>query len=206
MIIGVPKEVKNHEDRVGLTPSGVFELVGRGHSVLVQEGAGLGAAIPDAEYVAAGATIVNVEAAWAAEMVVKVKEPVASEYHFLRSDLLLFTYLHIAADEPLTRALADSGVTAVAYETVFSSSLDDRLEIIAHHYARSDDLAKALDYLDRAAGRAAALGAGQSAEELWRRGLKVAEKLGDKEGAERIRARLATLDSPKRGQADGSAP
>jgi len=118
VIIGVPKEVKNHEDRVGLTPSGVFELVGRGHSVLVQAGAGLGAAIPDAEYVAAGATIVDVDGAWGAEMVVKVKEPVASEYHFLRSDLLLFTYLHIAADEALVRALVDSGTTALAYETV----------------------------------------------------------------------------------------
>jgi predicted ATPase len=107
---------------------------------------------------------------------------------------------------PPTRRRALHREVAVAYETVFSSSLDDRLEIIAHHYARSDDLAKALDYLDRAAGRAAALGAGQSAEELWRRGLKVAEKLGDMEGAERIRARLATLDSPKGGQADGSAP
>ena len=118
MIIGVPKEVKNHEDRVGLTPSGVFELVGRGHSVLVQAGAGLGAAIPDEEYVAAGATIVDVDGAWGAEMVVKVKEPVASEYHFLRSDLLLFTYLHIAADEALVRALVESGTTALAYETV----------------------------------------------------------------------------------------
>jgi len=107
---------------------------------------------------------------------------------------------------PPTRRRALHREVAVAYETVFSSSLDDRLEIIAHHYARSDHLAKALDYLDRAAGRAAALGAGQSAEELWRRGLKVAEKLGDMEGAERIRARLATLDSPKGGQADGSAP
>jgi len=118
VIIGVPKEVKNHEDRVGLTPSGVFELVGRGHSVLVQAGAGLGAAIPDEEYVAAGATIVDVDGAWAAEMVVKVKEPVASEYRYLRSDLLLFTYLHIAADEALVQALVESGTTALAYETV----------------------------------------------------------------------------------------
>lgn len=118
MIIGVPKETKNHENRVGLTPSGVFELTGRGHSVVIEAGAGLGAAIPDAEYVAAGATLVDADAAWAAEMVVKVKEPVEAEYRYLRSDLLLFTYLHIAADRPLTEALVASGTTSIAYETV----------------------------------------------------------------------------------------
>ncbi|MCU1529940.1 MAG: alanine dehydrogenase [Frondihabitans sp.] len=118
MIIGVPKETKNHENRVGLTPSGVFELAGRGHTVLIESGAGLGAAITDTEYVAAGATITDVDGAWGAEMVVKVKEPVSAEYHFLRPDLLLFTYLHIAADRALTEALVASGATAIAYETV----------------------------------------------------------------------------------------
>ncbi|WP_344794578.1 alanine dehydrogenase [Frondihabitans peucedani] len=118
MIIGVPRETKNHENRVGLTPSGVFELTGRGHAVVVERGAGLGAAITDDEYVAAGATLGDVEAAWAAEMVVKVKEPVEAEYHHLRDDLLLFTYLHIAADRPLTEALVASGTTSIAYETV----------------------------------------------------------------------------------------
>jgi alanine dehydrogenase len=118
VIIGVPKEIKNHEYRVGLTPSGVFELVGRGHSVVVETGAGIGAAIPDEEYVAAGASIVDVDGAWAAEMVVKVKEPVKSEYGYLRSDLLLFTYLHIAADEELVAALLAAGTTSLAYETV----------------------------------------------------------------------------------------
>jgi alanine dehydrogenase len=118
VIIGVPKETKNHEYRVGLTPSGVFELVSRGHSVLVEAGAGVGAAITDAEYVAAGAIVVDVDAAWGAEMVVKVKEPVEAEYRRLRADQLLFTYLHIAADQPLVKALVDSGATAIAYETV----------------------------------------------------------------------------------------
>ena len=118
MIIGVPKEIKNHEYRVGLTPSGVFELIRRGHSVIVQAGAGTGASILDEEYVAAGATIVDVDAAWGAQMVVKVKEPVAAEYHYLRSDLLLFTYLHIAADEKLVEALLAAGTTSIAYETV----------------------------------------------------------------------------------------
>jgi alanine dehydrogenase len=118
MIIGVPAETKNHENRVGLTPSGVFELVGRGHTVRVQSGAGLGAAITDADYEAAGAALVSVDEAWAAEMVVKVKEPIESEYRHLRRDLLLFTYLHIAADRPLTEALVASGTTSIAYETV----------------------------------------------------------------------------------------
>ncbi|WP_121372006.1 alanine dehydrogenase [Frondihabitans australicus] len=118
MIIGVPTETKNHENRVGLTPSGVFELVGRGHTVRIQHGAGEGAAFPDADYVAAGAEMVDVDSAWAAEMVVKVKEPIASEYHYLRPDLLLFTYLHIAADRALTEALVASGTTSIAYETV----------------------------------------------------------------------------------------
>lgn len=118
MIIGVPKEIKNHENRVGLTPSGVFELTGRGHRVLVETGAGLGAAIPDAEYIAAGATIGDTAGVWAADMVVKVKEPVEAEYRHLRDGLLLFTYLHLAADRPLTEALMASGTTSIAYETV----------------------------------------------------------------------------------------
>jgi alanine dehydrogenase len=118
VIVGVPKETKNHENRVGLTPSGVFELTRRGHTVRVERGAGLGAAVPDEEYLAAGAELVDVEAAWGAEMVVKVKEPVASEYRHLRPGLTLFTYLHLAADRALTEALVASGTTSIAYETV----------------------------------------------------------------------------------------
>ena len=119
MRIGVPTEVKNREYRVALTPAGAHQLVAAGHEVLVQSGAGAGSRIPDEEYQAAGATIVPGAAdAWAAEMVVKVKEPIASEYGFLRSDLTLFTYLHLAADRPLTDALLAAGTTSIAYETV----------------------------------------------------------------------------------------
>lgn len=118
MRIGVPAEVKNHEDRVAATPAGVHELVRHGHRVTVQAGAGAGSAIPDAEFVAAGAELGDAAAAWAGELVLKVKEPVAAEYGYLRSDLTLFTYLHLAADEPLVDALLAAGTTAIAYETV----------------------------------------------------------------------------------------
>ncbi|MTD16577.1 alanine dehydrogenase [Nakamurella sp. YIM 132087] len=120
MRIGVPSEVKNREYRVALTPAGAHQLAAAGHQVLVQSGAGAGSRIPDEEYVAAGATIVaTAEQAWGdAEMVVKVKEPIASEYGFLREDLTLFTYLHLAADRPLTERLLAAGTTSIAYETV----------------------------------------------------------------------------------------
>ncbi len=120
MRIGVPQEVKNHEYRVAITPIGVHELVAHGHEVAVQRGAGLGSQIPDEDYTAAGARLVDdADDVWGeAEMVLKVKEPVAEEYHRLREDLLLFTYLHLAADRPLTEELVDRKVTAVAYETV----------------------------------------------------------------------------------------
>jgi alanine dehydrogenase len=118
--VGVPKEVKNHEYRVAITPVGVHELVAHGHEVLVQTGAGEGSQIPDAEYVAAGARMVpDADSTWGeAEMVLKVKEPVAEEYHRMREGLTLFTYLHLAADRPLTVELMERGVTSLAYETV----------------------------------------------------------------------------------------
>jgi alanine dehydrogenase len=124
MIIGVPKEIKNNEFRVAITASGVHELRGRGHQVLIEAGAGVGSSIEDAEYVAAGAEIVaGADEVWArAEMVMKVKEPIASEYRHFRDGLVLFTYLHLAAEPELTRALLDSGVTAIAYETVQSAN------------------------------------------------------------------------------------
>ncbi|MBG0777759.1 MAG: alanine dehydrogenase [Desulfovibrionaceae bacterium] len=118
MIIGIPKEIKTMENRVAMTPGGVESLVRRGHTVLVEEGAGAGSGLTDAEYVQAGARIVDVAEAWGAAMVVKVKEPIASEYKYLRDDLLLFTYLHLAADRELTDALLATGTTGVAYETV----------------------------------------------------------------------------------------
>jgi alanine dehydrogenase len=131
MRVGVPKEVKNHEYRVAITPSGAHELVLHGHDVVVQADAGAGSSIPDHEYVDAGARIVDdAEAVWAdAEMVLKVKEPVADEYALLREGQVLFTYLHLAADRTLTTVLLDRGVTAIAYETVQTS--DGTLPLLA---------------------------------------------------------------------------
>jgi alanine dehydrogenase len=131
MIISVPKEVKNNEYRVAITVPGVHELRTRGHEVLVEAGAGTGSGISDEEYTAAGAEIVaDADELWArADMVMKVKEPVAAEYHRFRRGLVLFTYLHLAAEPELTRELVDSGVTAIAYETV--QTADGRLPLLA---------------------------------------------------------------------------
>ncbi|MGI5283682.1 alanine dehydrogenase [Nonomuraea polychroma] len=120
MKIGVPAEVKNHEYRVAATPAGVHELVRNGHDVLVQRGAGLGSHITDEEYLAAGAKILETaDAVWGeAEMVLKVKEPIAEEYHRLREGLVLFTYLHLAASRACTDALVTARTTGIAYETV----------------------------------------------------------------------------------------
>ena len=120
MRVAVPSEVKNHEYRVAITPVGVAELVAHGHEIYVQAGAGTGSGISDEEYVAQGAQIVATAAeTWAiGEMVLKVKEPVAAEFGYLREDLLLFTYLHLAADQAGTEALLNAGTTAIAYETV----------------------------------------------------------------------------------------
>ncbi|MBB4688600.1 alanine dehydrogenase [Amycolatopsis jiangsuensis] len=120
MRIAVPREIKRHEYRVALTPAGVHELVGRGHDVFIETGAGSGSSITDEEYVAAGAKVLSTaEETWAeGELVLKVKEPIAEEYPRLREDLVLFTYLHIAADRPLTDALLAAGTTGIAYETV----------------------------------------------------------------------------------------
>ena len=118
MRIGVPKEKKPMEFRVAMTPGGVKSLVRRGHEVLVEKGAGVGSGMSDAEYEAAGAKLVSAEEAWGADLVVKVKEPLPEEYKYLRPDLILFTYLHLAASRELTEALLKSGATAIAYETV----------------------------------------------------------------------------------------
>src|SRR5215212_8683909 len=122
MIVGLPKEVKDNEYRVGIVPAGVKALTNAGHKVIVQTGAGAGSGIFDEEYVRAGGEIVDsAEQVWSrAEMVVKVTEPIASEYGFLREDLILFTYLHLAPARELTKAMLDSGVTGVAYETITS--------------------------------------------------------------------------------------
>ena len=123
MIIGVPKEIKNREYRVGMTPAGVKFLTGRGHKVLVEKAAGEGSGIRDVDYVAAGATIVPTAAdAWGAQMVVKVKEPLAPEFQSFREDLGLYTYLHLAAEPDLTKQPAAKKVTAFASETVNPSN------------------------------------------------------------------------------------
>ena len=130
MRIGVAREIKTDEYRVALTPAGARELVQKGHEVLVEATAGEGSAFADADYERAGARIVSVDDAWAqAELLLKVKEPIEPEYARLREGLVLFTYLHIAADEPLTRALTESGIAAVAYETVEAD--DRRLPLLA---------------------------------------------------------------------------
>jgi alanine dehydrogenase len=120
MKVGVPKEVKNHEYRVAITPIGVHELVSHGHQVFVERAAGEGSQIADEEYVAAGAELLpTAEEVWgAAELVLKVKEPVVEEYHRMREGLVLFTFLHLAADKALTEELLQRKVTAIAYETV----------------------------------------------------------------------------------------
>jgi alanine dehydrogenase len=121
--IGVAKEIKTDEYRVALTPAGARELAQRGHDVIVEFGAGLGSAFADGAYAAAGARVATVDDVWAeSDLLLKVKEPIEEEYSRLRDGLVLFTYLHVAADEPLTRALMESGIAAVAYETVETDS------------------------------------------------------------------------------------
>lgn len=120
MLIGVPKEIKTNENRVGLVPAGVEALVREGHKVQVETGAGIGSGFSDENYIAAGASIApDADATWAkADMIIKVKEPIAVEWPRMRPGLVMYTYFHFAADEPLTRAVMKSGAIAVAYETV----------------------------------------------------------------------------------------
>ncbi|MEG0470720.1 MAG: alanine dehydrogenase [Solibacillus sp.] len=119
MKIGVPKEIKNNENRVAMTPAGVLSLVTSGHEVVIEKGAGIGSAFTDADYLLAGAKIVDsAEQAWAAEMVLKVKEPIESEFGYFRKGLILFTYLHLAPEPELTKALIENKVVGIAYETV----------------------------------------------------------------------------------------
>src|SRR5262244_3778399 len=129
MIIGVPKEIKEQEQRVALLPSGTNELTKHGHSVLVERSAGVGSGYPDAEYESAGAKLVDkhTDVFAQADLIIKVKEPLPSEYPLLRRGQILFTYLHLAASKPLTEALLKSGVTGVAYETI---QVDHRLPLL----------------------------------------------------------------------------
>lgn len=119
MRIGVPKEIKNNENRVAMTPAGVMHLVKEGHQVVIEKGAGLGSSFTDDDYLGAGAELaVSASDAWAADMVMKVKEPLPSEYSYFREGLILFTYLHLAPEPALTKALLDKKVIGIAYETV----------------------------------------------------------------------------------------
>ena len=120
MRIGIPKEIKNNENRVGMTPAGVAELVKHGHEVMVQHTAGEGSGFPDSDYIGAGASILPaIEDVYAsADMIVKVKEPIEPEYPLIRAGQVLFTYFHLASDRPLTDAMLDSGAVCIAYETV----------------------------------------------------------------------------------------
>ena len=131
MKVGIPREVKNHEYRVAITPAGVMELTRHGHDVFVETQAGVGSSIPDEEFVAAGASILpDADAVWEiGDLILKVKEPVAEEYHRMRRGQLLFTYLHLAASRTCTDALINAGVTAIAYETV--ESPDGSLPLLA---------------------------------------------------------------------------
>ncbi|MGH3329430.1 MAG: alanine dehydrogenase [Streptomycetales bacterium] len=152
--VGIPREVKSHEHRVAITPAGVHEFVRGGHEVYVETAAGAGSAIPDDDYRSAGAVILDgADDVWAAgELILKVKEPVAQEYHRLRKSQILFTYLHLAASQPCTRALLDAGTTAIAYETV---QLPDRsLPLLAPMSEVAGRMAAQVGahYLEREAG------------------------------------------------------
>ncbi|HEX2497931.1 MAG TPA: FAD-dependent oxidoreductase, partial [Actinomycetes bacterium] len=120
MKVGIPREVKTHEYRVAITPAGVHELVRNGHEVYVEQDAGTGSSIPDADFVTAGARILpTADDVWnTGDLILKVKEPVGEEYHRMRRDQVLFTYLHLAASPDCTKAILESGLTAIAYETV----------------------------------------------------------------------------------------
>ena len=130
MLVGIPKEIKNNEFRVSTTPAGVHALVVAGHTVFVEKSAGLGSSISDEEYVKAGGTILDTaDEVWAkSEMIIKVKEPIAQEYSRMREGQILFTYLHLAASRECTDAIIQSGITAIAYETV---ELDRYLPLLA---------------------------------------------------------------------------
>lgn len=164
MQVGIPAEVKNHEYRVAATPEGVRELVAAGHEVTVQAGAGLGSAIGDAVFVAAGARIApDADAVFeAAQLIVKVKEPQPQEYERFRADHVLFTYLHLAADEGLTRFLAERKVRAVAYETV--QTPDGRLPLLAPMSEIAGRMApqEGAKYLERPSGGRGVLMGGAS--------------------------------------------
>jgi alanine dehydrogenase len=151
MIIGVPKEIKNNENRVALTPAGAKELIKRGHTVYVQHTAGEGSGFPDVEYVAAGATILpTIEATYEiAEMIMKVKEPIEPEYKLIKPNQLLFTYFHFASYEPLTKAMVASKAVCLAYETVEKADKSLPLLIPMSEVAGRMAIQKGANYLEK---------------------------------------------------------
>ncbi|MBA4299904.1 alanine dehydrogenase [Algoriphagus alkaliphilus] len=151
MIIGIPKEIKNNENRVALTPAGAKELIKRGHSVYVQHTAGEGSGFPDSEYEAAGARILpTIEATYEiAEMIIKVKEPIESEYKLIKENQLLFTYFHFASYEPLTKAMVASKAVCLAYETVEKADRSLPLLIPMSEVAGRMAIQKGANYLEK---------------------------------------------------------
>ncbi|MBN1403508.1 MAG: alanine dehydrogenase [Opitutales bacterium] len=160
MIIGVPTEIKAQEYRVALLPSGVQQLVADGHRVLVEKGAGNGSGYADAEYIAAGATMVDAHADVfaAADLIVKVKEPIEIEYPLLRKGQILFTYLHLAADKPLTEAMLASGCTGIAYETVLRNGKLPLLEPMSEIAGRMASMVGAVNLSKNNSGMGKLLG------------------------------------------------
>lgn len=154
MIIGVPKEIKNNENRVALTPAGAKELVKRGHSVYVQHTAGIGSGFADSEYEAAGAKILpTIEATYEiAEMIMKVKEPIESEYKLIKENQLLFTYFHFASYEPLTKAMVTSKSVCLAYETVEKADRSLPLLVPMSEVAGRMAIQKGANYLEKPLG------------------------------------------------------
>lgn len=154
MIIGVPKEIKNNENRVALTPAGVAEMVKNGHKVYVQATAGMGSGFGDGDYVHAGATILpTIEEVYAiAEMIIKVKEPIASEYKLIKKGQILFTYFHFASYEPLTTAMIESGAICIAYETVELSDRSLPLLVPMSEVAGRMSIQEGAKYLEKTFG------------------------------------------------------
>ncbi|MBI1222816.1 MAG: alanine dehydrogenase [Bacteroidetes bacterium] len=154
MIIGVPKEIKNNENRVGVTPAGVTEFVKRGHTVYVQSTAGLGSGFADEEYINAGASMLpTIEETYAiAEMIIKVKEPIESEYPLIKKDQLVFTYFHFASYEPLTHAMIKSGAVCLAYETVEKTDRSLPLLIPMSEVAGRMSVQQGAKYLEKPMG------------------------------------------------------
>ena len=154
MIIGVPKEIKNNENRVALTPAGAKELIKRGHQVYVQQSAGLGSGFSDEDYIAAGAHILpSIEATYQiAEMIMKVKEPIESEYNLIKANQLLFTYFHFASYEPLTKAMVASKSVCLAYETVEKADRSLPLLVPMSEVAGRMAIQKGANYLEKPLG------------------------------------------------------